>query len=97
MSKGYMDKENGVQVVPIAVALDDSDLSKRNRIRIIVSEGRNREVRNIVEAAGMEVKVLRRIRVGGYRIPRDLGFGKFVELKPHEVRRVLNVGADRSI
>lgn len=97
MSKGYMDKENGVQVVPIAVALDDSDLSKRNRIRIIVAEGRNREVRNIVEAAGMEVKVLRRIRVGGYRIPRDLGFGKFVELKPHEVRRVLNVGADRSI
>eukprot|EP00889_Picochlorum_renovo_P006999 jgi/Picre1/34029/NNA_001506.t1 len=61
MSKGYMDKENGVQVVPIAVALDDSDLSKRNRIRIIVAEGRNREVRNIVEAAGMEVKVC-----GGY-------------------------------
>lgn len=97
MSKGYLDKEANVQIVPVAVALDDSDPSKRARIRIIVSEGRNREVRNIVAEAGLEVKVLRRIRVGGYRIPRDLAFGKFVELRPHEVRRVLNVGADRSM
>lgn len=97
MSQGYLDKEANVQVVPIAVALDDSDPSKRTRIRVIVAEGRNREVRNIVEAAGLDVKVLRRIRVGGYRIPRDLPFGKFVELRPHEVRRILNVGADRSM
>ena len=97
LGQGYLDVAAGVQVVPVAVALDDSDPSKRNRVRIIVAEGRNREVRNIVEAAGMEVKVLRRIRVGGYRIPRDLAFGRYVELKPHEVRRILNVGADRSL
>ena len=97
MSKGYLDKQANIQIVPVAVALDDSDSSKKNRIRVIVSEGRNREVRNIVEAAGLEVKVLRRIRVGGYRIPRDLAFGKYVELKPHEVRRILNIGADRSM
>jgi pseudouridine synthase len=97
MSKGYYDAEANAQVVPVAVAVDDSDPSKRNRVRIIVAEGRNREVRNIVEAAGMDVKVLRRIRVGGYRIPRDLAFGRYVELKPHEVRRILNVGADRSM
>ena len=97
MSNGYYDPDSNSQVVPVAVALDDSDPSKRNRVRIIVAEGRNREVRNIVEAAGMDVKVLRRIRVGGYRIPRDLAFGRYVELKPHEVRRILNVGADRSM
>ena len=27
----------------------------------------------------------------------DLAFGRYVELKPHEVRRILNVGADRSL
>ena len=97
LGQGYFDAAGGEQVVPVAVALDDSDPSKRNRVRIIVAEGRNREVRNIVEAAGMEVKVLRRIRVGGYRLPRDLAFGRYVELKPHEVRRILNVGADRSL
>ncbi len=48
-----------------------------------------------MEHAGLEVKTLRRVRIGGYRLPRDLPFGRFVELKPHEVRRVLNVGADR--
>jgi 16S rRNA U516 pseudouridylate synthase RsuA-like enzyme len=97
MTNGYIDEGANERVVPVAVALDDSDPSKRNRVRIIVAEGRNREVRNIVEAAGMDVKVLRRIRVGGYRIPRDLAFGRYVELKPHEVRRILNVGADRSM
>ena len=97
MAKGYYDADSNAQVVPVAVAVDDSDPSKRNRVRIIVAEGRNREVRNVCEAAGLEVKVLRRIRIGGFRIPRDLGFGRYVELKPHEVRRVLNVGADRSV
>lgn len=96
MMEGYTDEGN-VHVAPLAVSIDDSDPSKKNRIRIIVSEGRNREVRNIVEAAKMDVRVLRRVRVGGYRMPRDLGFGQFVELRPHEVRRVLNIGADRTM
>jgi len=95
MSQGYV--ENGTQVAPVAIALDDSDPSKPNRIKIIVSEGRNREVRNIVEAAGMEVKLLKRVRVGGYRIPRTLGFGNFRELRPYEIRRVTNIGADRAM
>jgi pseudouridine synthase len=88
---------DGAMVAPVAVATDDTDLSKPNRIRIILAEGRNREVRQLVEAAGMEVRVLRRVRIGGYRLPRGLGFGEFVELRPHELRRVLNIGADRTI
>ncbi len=54
------------------------------------------QVRNLVEHAGMEVKSLRRTRIGGYRLPRDLPFGQFVELRPNEVRRVLDLGADRT-
>eukprot|EP00890_Picochlorum_soloecismus_P005259 jgi/Picsp_1/5734/NSC_03093-R1_protein len=95
MSQGYV--ENGANIVPVAIALDDSDPSRPNRIKIIVSEGRNREVRNIVEAAGMEVKLLKRVRVGGYRIPRNLGFGQFKELRSYEIRRVTNIGADRAM
>lgn len=34
----------GVVVQPVAVMRDDTDLSKPNRIRIVVAEGRNREV-----------------------------------------------------
>lgn len=88
---------DGTFVKPVAVAIDDSDLTKSNRIRIIISEGKNREVRRLVENAGLDVKVLRRLRIGGYRMPRTLGFGEYLELKPYEVRRVLNKGADRTI
>lgn len=45
----------------------------------------------------MEVRTLRRVRIGGYRLPGDLPFGAFVELRPNEVRRVLDVGADRRV
>ena len=88
---------DGVFVTPVAVAVDDSDLSKMNRIKMIVAEGRNREVRRLVEAAGMEVLQLRRVRVGGYRLPRALQFGQFFELRPFEVRRVLDKGADKTV
>ena len=81
----------------MAVGIDDSDNSKTTRVRIIISEGRNREVRKIVEAAGLQVRQLRRVRIGGYRLPKSLPFGQFVELRPHEIRRVLNKGADRTI
>ena len=50
-----------------------------------------------MEHAGLEVRVLRRVRVGGYRLPRSLAFGQLAELRPHEVRRVLNIGADRTV
>ncbi len=36
---------DGAHVQPVAVAVDDSDLTKPNRIRVVVAEGRNREVR----------------------------------------------------
>ena len=58
---------------------------------------RRLQVRNLVENAGYEVKTLRRVRIGGYRLPRNLHFGEFTELRPWEVRRVLNVGADRTV
>lgn len=54
------------------------------------------QVRNLIEHAGLEVKTLRRVRIGGYRLPSDLPFGQFKELKPNEVRRVLDQGADRN-
>lgn len=88
---------DGMFVRPLAVAVDETDRTKPNRIRMVISEGRNREVRRLVEAAGMDVKVLRRVRIGGYRLPRSLGFGEFIELKPYEVRRVLDKGADRTM
>ncbi len=42
---------------------------------------------------GQLVYVYLQVRIGGYRLPTDLGIGQFRELKVHEIRRVLDKGA----
>lgn len=42
---------------------------------------------------GQVVYTYVQVRIGGYRLPTDLGIGQFRELKVHEVRRVLDKGA----
>ncbi|KAK9819972.1 hypothetical protein WJX72_004674 [[Myrmecia] bisecta] len=87
---------DGAFVQPVAVGAEASDPSVRNRIRLIVAEGRNREVRVLVSNAGLEVTALKRVRIGGFRLPRDLGIGQFRELKPHEMMRVMDKGAQNN-
>ncbi|CAN4126606.1 unnamed protein product [Withania somnifera] len=52
----------------------------RPRLRIVVHEGRNHEVRELVKNAGLQLRALKRIRIGGFRLPPDLALGKHVEL-----------------
>ncbi|KHN37794.1 hypothetical protein glysoja_016918 [Glycine soja] len=53
---------------------------QRTRIRIVVHEGRKHEVRELVKRAGLEIHSLKRVRIGGFRLPPDLGLGKYIEL-----------------
>ncbi|TYI07683.1 hypothetical protein ES332_A10G243300v1 [Gossypium tomentosum] len=77
----------GVLCVPDSVELlpTQPDLS-RPRIRIVVHEGRNHEVRELVKNAGLEIHSLKRVRIGGFRLPADLGLGKHIELKQSDLR-----------
>ncbi|KAL6578102.1 hypothetical protein OROMI_010430 [Orobanche minor] len=40
-----------------------------------VHEGRNHEVRELVKNAGLQIHALKRLRIGGLRLPSDLGYG----------------------
>ncbi|KAK4435972.1 putative ribosomal large subunit pseudouridine synthase SVR1, chloroplastic [Sesamum alatum] len=71
----------GVHVTPDSVELlpQQPDIS-RQRLRIVVHEGRNHEVRELVKNAGLQIHALKRVRIGGFRLPTDLALGKHVEL-----------------
>jgi len=57
---------------------------------VVISEGRNREVRRLWESQGLEVSRLIRIRYGSLQMPRFLGRGEHVELSKEEVEVFLN-------
>jgi 23S rRNA pseudouridine2605 synthase len=64
--------------------------------RVTISEGRNREVRRMLEAVGHAVSRLIRIRYGAMVLPRGLKRGAWMELDERDIRELVNAaGADQ--
>ncbi|KAI4351471.1 hypothetical protein L6164_005839 [Bauhinia variegata] len=77
----------GVHCIPDSVELLPREPDKqRSRLRIVVHDGRKHEVRELVKSAGLEIYSLKRVRIGGFRLPMDLGIGKHIELKPADLK-----------
>jgi 23S rRNA pseudouridine2605 synthase len=57
--------------------------------RVMIGEGRNREVRRLLEAVGLTVSRLVRIRFGPVALPRTLSRGRWVELSDGEVAALI--------
>ncbi|XP_068640407.1 putative ribosomal large subunit pseudouridine synthase SVR1, chloroplastic [Aristolochia californica] len=78
---------DGVHCMPETVELlpAQPDIS-RPRLRIVVQEGRNHEVRELVKNAGLQLHSLKRVRIGGFRLPSDLGLGQYLELRPADIK-----------
>lgn len=58
--------------------------------RVTIAEGRNREVRRMMEAVGHAVSRLIRIRYGAVMLPRGLRRGVWMELDHRDVERLSN-------
>ena len=56
---------------------------------VTLFQGKNRQIREMFEAVGHPVQKLRRVRIG-FLTNRDLPVGKYRQLKPAEVERILN-------
>jgi len=58
--------------------------------RVILKEGKNREVRRMFEAVGLTVSRLMRVRFGPINLPSRIKRGQWLELDVKEIRRLLN-------
>ncbi|MDH4191299.1 MAG: rRNA pseudouridine synthase [Betaproteobacteria bacterium] len=60
--------------------------------RVVLMEGRYREVRRVFEAVGLQVSRLMRVRFGSINLPEDLAAGHWVELPPRQIDHLLEGG-----
>ncbi len=58
------------------------------RFKVVVNEGRNREVRRLWESVGCQVNQLRRIRFGPISLPANLALGHWREIEDKAVQRL---------
>ncbi|MBK6592968.1 MAG: rRNA pseudouridine synthase [Burkholderiales bacterium] len=64
--------------------------------RVTISEGRNREVRRMLEAVGHAVSRLIRIRYGAMVLPRGLKRGAWMELDDADIRALVQASGGRA-
>ena len=65
--------------------------------RVVIAEGRNREVRKLFDSVGLTVNRLIRIRYGSVVLPHGLKRGAWVDLDENEVRTVRRLaGGERA-
>ena len=70
-------------------AVDDGGGEGANRwYRVVITEGRNREVRKLFDAVGLTVSRLIRIRYGTVVLPRGLKRGVWVEIGEYDLRTI---------
>jgi 23S rRNA pseudouridine2605 synthase len=68
----------------LAIVTRQRDAEKYTFLEITIQEGRNRQVRRMLEAVGSKVLKLVRVRIGPLTL-EGLQMGKWRELEPHEV------------
>ena len=90
--------EDGVAAFARLEPLRDGAREAANRwYRVVLREGRTREVRRMFEAVGAKVSRLMRVRFGSVRLPRALLAGRWIELDADQCARLLSKPAEETV
>lgn len=84
-------KKNSGDNLPDWIDDEEKEHNYENRFyKVVLKEGRNREVRRLWEAVDCQVSRLKRIAYGAYELPPFLKLGKTVELLPGHIKQLKN-------
>lgn len=90
--EGETTKTAPAEIFIISGQNPDGSRSERVVAEMVLYEGRNRQIRRMFEALGIELARLRRIAIGNVRLGM-LQPGKWRELEPREVQSLLKAAA----
>ena len=81
----------GVSIETRAVEVDDVTIVGKNRISIVIHEGRKHIVRRLMGAISHRILDMKRVRIGSLSLGK-LALGKWRLLKDDEIKALLRVG-----
>lgn len=77
--------KKGLRLAGVAYRVQSYRLLSANKVRLSLTEGKNREIRRLFAAARLEIKRVHRLRVGPIRLGR-LAPGNYRRLKDWEIK-----------
>lgn len=85
---------DGEPIAPCEVGILER-CAQESRLRIVLTEGKNRQIRRMAKAVGLRVTALRRVAVGGVSLG-GLQSGRWRELTPQQVRALVGGTGSRT-
>ena len=82
------DFKKGLRIEGVFYKCKDAEELNSHKIRIVLVEGKNREIRRVFESRGLGIKSLQRVRIGNVGI-ENLHSGEFRNLSSREVQNLL--------
>jgi len=77
--------DDGYTIRPVPVEVVEDLGSNVRVLRFVLSEGRKRQIRKMCSAAHLVVLSLKRVKVGGFELPRELRPGMWRDLTEEEI------------
>ena len=87
--------QKGIRVDDVFYKCKKCTILKQRKVSIVLIEGKNREIRNVLESQNIGTKSLVRVRIGCVNID-DLKPGECRDLTDFEIKSLLNLTASQS-